>query len=58
MGYLLGYLFVAAFIGAWTAWLADRHGRHFWTYFAFTVLFPVSAVVSVPYLLLTRPAEE
>jgi hypothetical protein len=51
---LVAYLFVAVVIATWTAWLADRRGRHFWVYFAFTVIFPVTAAVSVPYLLLAR----
>jgi hypothetical protein len=58
VGLLLGYLFAAVIIATWTAWLADRRGRHFWVYFTFTVVFPISAVASVPYLLLARGASD
>lgn len=44
-------LFVA--LATWVAWLADRHGRSFWTYFVFCLVFPL-AVLPASLFLLTR----
>jgi hypothetical protein len=45
------FLLVYVALATWVAWLADRRGRSFWTYFVFCLIFPIAIVPATLYLL-------
>lgn len=52
MEILFGYLFVGVVFGVVAGRVAEWRGRDFWVYFVFTIVFPFTALISVPYLVL------